>query len=355
MATVIRGRVGGHDACPRARAMIQIESLHKSYGTRARPIHAVRDITLGIPPGVTAVVGPNGAGKTTLLGLVLGFLRPSSGTVRIAGEGPRRYLRRRGAAYLPERFRVPPEWPPRAALRALARLEGHAPAEADRRADDALDRLGLAEHAGKPAGALSRGLHQRLGIAQALLADRELVVLDEPTEGLDPLWRVRFRDLVRELAGDGRTVILASHELAEVERVADRAVLLDGGELREVMELGRPAPGPLRYRLDVSDPGGALDIAFADSSISRDTPGDAPDDDDAATAASAPDATADAGDRAPTADATSKPARVVVTVADPMELSNRLSAFLAAGGVVRAVVPLDADLEERVRRRLEES
>lgn len=294
--------------------MIELRDLGKAYGTRRSPVHALQAVSLAVGPGVWAVVGPNGAGKSTLLGLVLGFLRPTSGTVRIAGSPPRRYLRRHGAAYLPERFRLPPEWPVRAALRALARLEG-GPGDATARADRALERLGLEAQADRRVGALSRGLNQRLGLAQAILAERDLVVLDEPTEGLDPLWRVRFRDLVAEMRAAGRTVLLASHELAEVERVADRAILLDEGRVREVLDVQGPEGPHTRYRLDVDAPADVLAVAFPD------------------------------------VDAAAGP--LLVSVADPAELSHRLAALIDAGGIVRAVVP-EAGLEERVRRTLEQ-
>jgi ABC-2 type transport system ATP-binding protein len=296
--------------------MIRLDDLGKTYGARTRPVHALRDVSLEVGPGVWAVVGPNGAGKSTLLGLILGFLRPSTGFVSLDGMSPRRYLRRHGAAYLPERFGLPPEWPVRAALRTLARLEGRVGADADARADAALERLGLAEHADRAVGALSRGLNQRVGLAQALLADRLLVVLDEPTEGLDPLWRVRFRDLMAELRGAGRIVLLASHELGEVERVADRAVVLEDGRIRDVLDVRGPHGRATRYRLDVDAPAHALDLAF------------------------------------PGAETTGR--IVIVTVTDPAELSHRLAALLDAGGVVRSVVP-ETGLEERVRQRLEES
>jgi ABC-2 type transport system ATP-binding protein len=296
--------------------MIEIESLGKRYGTRRSPVHGLRDVTLSVGPGVWGVVGPNGAGKSTLLGLVLGFLRPTSGSVSIDGMSPRRYLKRRGAAYLPERFRLPAEWPVREALRTLAALEGLAPRQARSRADTALARLGLDEHADKRVGALSRGLNQRLGLAQALLGERDLVVLDEPTEGLDPLWRVRFRDLIAELRAAGRTVLLASHELAEIDRLADRAILLEGGRVEEVLDVPGPGGPATRYRLEVDASPDVLSVAFPD------------------------------------ADPETRP--IVVTVADAAELSHRLSALLDAGGVVRAVIP-EAGLEDRLRRKLEDS
>jgi ABC-2 type transport system ATP-binding protein len=296
--------------------MIQLDSLSKTYGSRARAVHALRDVSLSLEPGIWAVVGPNGAGKTTLLGLVLGFLRPSSGSVTVDGDPPRHWLRRHGAGYLPERFRVPPQWPVRSALRALARLDGGAAADADRRVDAALDRLGLADHADRAVGTLSRGLGQRLGLAQALLADRRLVVLDEPTEGLDPLWRVRFREIVADLRGGDRTVLLASHELAEVERIADRVIILDDGRVADVVDARERAGGPLRYRLVVDATDQALAAAFP------------------------------AAERVDYG--------VVVTVADAGELSHRLAALLDAGATVREVTPFAGDLETRVRARLED-
>jgi ABC-2 type transport system ATP-binding protein len=295
--------------------MIELESLGKWYGTRRQPVHALRDVSLSLGSGTWGIVGPNGAGKSTLLGLVLGYLRPTSGSVSIAGSPPRRYLRSRGAAYLPERFRLPAEWPVREALRTLAALEGAAPSVARSRADAAIDRLGLEEHADKVVGALSRGLNQRLGLAQTLLAERDLIVLDEPTEGLDPLWRVRFRDLVADFRSAGRTVLLASHELVEVERLADRAILLEDGRVREVINLQGPRGPNTRYLLDVDAPPDVLAIAFPD------------------------------------ADARARP--ILVTVADPAELSHRLAALLDAGGLIRAVTP-ESGLEDRVRQRLAE-
>jgi ABC-type multidrug transport system ATPase subunit len=294
--------------------MIELRSVDKAYGARRNPVRALIDATLSLGPGVWAVVGPNGAGKTTLLGLILGFLRPSGGTIRIDGVRPDRYVRRRGAAYLPERFRVPGAWTVRSALRSLAALDGTSHPEG--RTARVLDRLGLADQAGRTVAALSRGMSQRLGLAQALLAERELIVLDEPTEGLDPLWRVRFREIVQELRTGGRTILLASHELGEVERIADHAILLENGRVREIIEIGSEPTGPVRYRIT-----GTLSEEALHAFPGAERP-------EAGTA--------------------------IVTVADARELSNRLAALLDRGAVVTAVTPLDAGLEERVRKRLEE-
>lgn len=312
--------------------MIRLDAVTKRFSTGPAPgraprtVEALRDVTLDVPAGgVRAVVGPNGAGKSTLFALLLGFLRPSRGSILVDGLPPRTYVHRRGAAYLPERFRLPGESTPRAALRALARLEGLASTDAARTADDRLDHLGLAAHAAKPIRALSRGLLQRLGIAQALLAPRDLVLLDEPTEGLDPIWRIRFREIVDGLRREGRTVLLASHDLAEVERLAGHAILLESGRVWDVIAIEPPAAAAGRYRLELARPVPAISEAFPGAVAETDTEGDA------------------------------GPATYSVPVEDAAELSGRLAALLADGAIVVSVRPAAAPLEERVRRALEQS
>jgi ABC-2 type transport system ATP-binding protein len=295
---------------------VQVENVGKRYALgRREGVDALQDVTFRAGPGVTGIVGPNGAGKTTLFGLLLGFLKPTAGEVRVAGLAPRRYLREHGASYLPERFQLPGGWRVRPTLQALARLEGHAGAAAGAAAAAALERFDLAEHADKPLDALSHGLLQRVGIAQALLARRELVVLDEPAEGLDPLWRIRLRELVRELGAEGRTVLLASHDLSEMERLAARVIVLDEGRLREVLTVEHRARESLTYRIVAA---GAVPLsAYFDRVV-----------------------VPEAG-------------TWLVTVADAGELSRRLEAFLVAGGELVLVQPEAApSLEERVRRTL---
>ncbi len=310
-----------------APQMIQFENVTKRYGTgrRSGAAAALRSVTLELAGGETcAIVGPNGAGKSTLFALTLGYLRPSDGDVTIDGLEPRDYVRTRGACYLPERFGPPAAWRVRDTLRAFARADGEPAA----RADEALERWGLGDHADKELGELSHGLLQRTGLAQALLAPRELVVLDEPHEGLDPLWRVRLREAVLELRTLGRTVLIASHDLAEVERMTDRVVLLDDGQVRDVFETVAPDT-PTRYRIRLAGASGGFFTAFGIT------------DDGAATAV-----TTDQGDgSAVTYD---------VEVRDADELSARLAAAIAGGARVVAVEPRHEPLEERVRRALGE-
>ncbi|HSJ23350.1 MAG TPA: ABC transporter ATP-binding protein [Longimicrobiales bacterium] len=298
--------------------MVELDRVSKQYGRRGASARALHDVSLQVPAGsVWAVVGPNGAGKSTLLSLILGFIRPTRGTVTVSGVPPREFLRDEGAAYLPEHFHIPGEWKVGGALRMFARLDGSTrTARSD--ADNVIERLGLGPHTHKRASELSRGLLQRVGIAQALLAGRALVVLDEPTEGLDPMWRIRLRDIVAGLRDEGRTVIMASHDLGEVERTADRALLLEHGAVRGVLET-RPAAGSTaRYRIVLERPFDAMGDVF---------PGSVPD-------GSGPSFT--------------------VTVAGPVELSERLGAMLGLGAVVAAVEPVHEPLEERVRAALGE-
>lgn len=292
--------------------MIELSGVTRRYGRRSGT-KAVSDISLTIPPGVVwGVVGPNGAGKSTLLSLILGFIRPTQGTVRIAGDRPRDYLRDFGAAWLPERFTLPSSWRAGDALRMLGRLEGID--EAGLR--HAVEQLGLDAHLAKRSRELSRGLLQRVGIAQALLAPRDLVVLDEPTEGLDPVWRIRLRDIVRGMRADSRTILIASHDLAELERIADSVIVLEDGRVRDVLEVRSDAE-PVEYRVRLAAPFARIHDSF-------------------------PDATARDG------------TTYMVRVTGAPELTERLSALIAAGATIAAVEPLPYALEDRVRAALDD-
>jgi ABC-2 type transport system ATP-binding protein len=294
--------------------VIELEHVTKRYRRRGVRSEALRDVSVRIPAGsVWAVVGPNGAGKSTLLALVLGFIRPTSGTVRVGGTAPGEYLRERGAAYLPERFSLPREWRAGDALRMFARLEGGTPDDALR----VITELGLAPHVDKRAGELSRGLLQRLGLAQALLTRRELVVLDEPTEGLDPIWRMRLRDIVARLSASGCTVLIASHDLGEVERIAERALLLENGSVREVLDTRLPGE-PTSYSIRLAAAFPRVADAFPDARMADDR------------------------------------TSFSVTVSGPVELSERVGALIGLGGVITAVEPERHDLEDRVRAALSE-
>ncbi len=235
--------------------MIALSEVSKRYRAlfTGRTVHALRDLTLQIERGeVFGIAGPNGAGKSTLISLLMGFLNPSSGTLSLGGVAPRAYVERHGAAYLTELVAIPPRWSVDAALRRYAALGGMPPHQARTRVEATIERLGLEEHRRKQVRQLSKGNLQRLGLAQALLGEHDLVVLDEPTHGLDPLWTQRFRDIVAELRRPERVVLIASHNLDELERLADRVAILHEGRLDRVVTSGGVARDAGVYRLVLS-------------------------------------------------------------------------------------------------------
>jgi ABC-type multidrug transport system ATPase subunit len=203
-----------------------------------KALRAVDDFSLEVAAGeVVGIAGPNGAGKTTLIAMLLGFLAPSEGTVTIAGLTPRRYVERFGVGYLPELMALPTFWRTDNALRRLGILAGVPASALEGTVERGIERLGLDEHRRKSIKTLSKGNFQRLGLAQALLSDNDVLVFDEPTHGLDPLWANRFRDIVGELRRPGRALVIASHNLDELERLCDRVVIIDHGRMQRVVTI----------------------------------------------------------------------------------------------------------------------
>ncbi len=206
--------------------VIAVESISKWYGS----VVAVNDVSLGIEPGVTGLLGPNGAGKTTLLKMIEGLAAPSDGTVTIFGETPRNNpaLHRRvgvmsehEAVYGFQTGRQFVEW--------SAKLHGvTAVAEATARA---IERVGLVDAQNRPLGTYSRGMRQRMRLAATIVHEPEAIILDEPLNGTDPRQRIEFHDLMRHLADEGRTILISSHILEEVETLADRILLMVSGKL----------------------------------------------------------------------------------------------------------------------------
>lgn len=248
--------------------MIELRGLSKTYrslfGTRVVP--ALDDLTLTLQRGeVVGVAGPNGAGKTTLLSLLLGYLFPTAGSVVIEGAAPRAWIEHHGAGYLAELVAIPPRWSVDVTLRryaVLARVPSDRVAE---RVETLLREFGLAEQRAKRVRELSKGNLQRLGLAQALAGDSDFVILDEPTHGLDPLWTQRFRDVVRDLRRPSRLILIASHNLDELERLADRVLILHQGRLERVVAAGAgavPAGVEVVYRLALIAPHPAVGPAF---------------------------------------------------------------------------------------------
>ncbi len=219
--------------------MIEFRGVGYTYRSLVgRRVRAVDEVSLDVGEGeIVGLAGPNGAGKSTLIAMMLGYLEPTHGTVRIEGLPPRRYIERHGIGYLSELVNIPPKWKLEVALRRYGLLAGVAPAALPARIDEEIVRLGLTEHRGKTVKQLSKGNLQRLGLAQALLREERVLILDEPTHGLDPVWTQRFRELVESLRHPARAIFIASHNLDELQRLCDRVAIIDHGQLQRVVSV----------------------------------------------------------------------------------------------------------------------
>jgi ABC-2 type transport system ATP-binding protein len=233
----------GGPAAPTAPQGVHARGVRRAFG----PVHAVQGVDLDAPPGqVTALVGPNGAGKTTLLLVLATLLRPDAGQVRVAGFDPITEARevRARMGWSPDVFGLYDNLTACEYLEIMAAAYGVPARARPVRARFLLDLARLPEKAQLPVHSLSRGQKQRLGLARALVHDPDVLLLDEPASGLDPRSRVELRDLLRRLAGEGKTVVVSSHILADLEEVADRVVFVDAGRT-----VGQHAIGELPARL----------------------------------------------------------------------------------------------------------
>jgi ABC-2 type transport system ATP-binding protein len=212
----------------RTEMELTIERLSKRYGEH----WALRELSLRCSPGLLGLVGPNGAGKTSLMRMIATLLEPSAGTIRWNGQDIRTHGQalRQALGYLPQDFGIYPEFTGRQFLRYLAAMKGLPGALLNRRVDEVLEVVNLEAVADRKLPTYSGGLKQRIGIAQALLNDSELLIVDEPTVGLDPGERVRFRTLLASLTRN-RIVLLSTHIISDVEAVANRLVILQQGRV----------------------------------------------------------------------------------------------------------------------------
>jgi ABC-2 type transport system ATP-binding protein len=206
-----------------------VEKLSKTYG---RGVQALRGVEFSLGPGVLGLLGPNGAGKSTLMRILATITKPSAGKVlwNNADIAQNPDALRDVLGYLPQDFGVYPNLNPVEFLEYLAAVKGIAARAARRRIGELLELVNLADAAKRPLGGYSGGMRQRVGIAQALLNDPQLLIVDEPTAGLDPEERVRFRNLLSELSGE-RIVILSTHIVSDVEAVATSIAILAHGQL----------------------------------------------------------------------------------------------------------------------------
>ena len=225
MSVAVPQRTAATEQLPPAPA-VWCSGLRKRYGRR----HAVHDVSFAVSRGeVVGLLGPNGAGKTSVIKMLLGLVRPDAGEVMLLGRPATDPVARARVGYLPELFRYQPWLTPSEVLALHVRLSGLEIPVPEQR--DSLALVGLAERADDRLGGFSKGMQQRLGLAVALVARPELVVLDEPTSALDPLGRADVRDIVLDLRSRGVAVLLNSHLIGEVERVCDRVVIVDRGRV----------------------------------------------------------------------------------------------------------------------------
>ncbi len=208
--------------------LIAVEKLSKDYG----PLRAVDAVSFTVPRGeVAALLGPNGSGKTTVMRVLTGYFPPTAGQVSIAGfnlsEAP--FEARRRVGYLPEQVSLYPELAVRRYLAFVAEVKRVRRAERRAAVEAVIGQCGLASVADRLTGRLSKGYRQRVGLAQALLGDPEVLVLDEPTVGLDPMQTVELRSVIRSLVG--RTILLSTHILSEASALCERVIILDRGRV----------------------------------------------------------------------------------------------------------------------------
>src|SRR3989454_12251683 len=208
---------------------VEFRGQKRSHGKKI----AVKDLNLSVRAGeVFGFLGPNGAGKTTTMNVLLGFVNATSGAAFLFGVDVRQPIARQRIGYLPEQTYYYKFLTVEELLRFYARIFGIPRAEADRRIDRLLKLVELEPARTRLIKTYSKGMQQRVGLAQALINDPDLLILDEPTSGLDPLGRMKVREIIQRLKNEGKTVFFSSHELGEVETVCDRVAIIHQGELK---------------------------------------------------------------------------------------------------------------------------
>jgi len=302
---------------------LEANGVRRAFGS----VHAVVNASLAVAPGsVTALIGPNGCGKTTLMLMLAGLLRPDGGSIHVGGVSPLEHPKaaRTAVGWMPD---VLGTWESLTCLETLetfSRAYGASGAESKDRGFALLERVHLADLASQPARVLSRGQKQRLSLARALVHDPSVLILDEPASGLDPRSRVELRDLVRELAADGKAVLVSSHVLAELDEMVDDAVFMSKGVTLGESADAEVARARTRWRV-VAVEG---DLAAALSSAKRDF-----------TVEAAEVKTADAKTVA-------RGASALVSVADDADAADLLATLMGAGVRVARFAPVGSALEQ---------
>jgi ABC-2 type transport system ATP-binding protein len=234
--------------------VLLFEQVSKWYG----PVIGLNQVTLELRGGITGLVGSNGAGKSTLLRLATGQLKPSLGRVTVRGVDAWEWRAKALVGYCPDNDAFYEDMGGRAFVLAMARLCGFDRTEARRRTEAVLDRVGMANRADRKLRGYSKGMRQRIKLAQALLNDPELLVLDEPLSGIDPLGRQEMLELFQGLAAEGKCLLVSSHELEELEKLTDHVAILTRGRIAAVGTVTQIRDmlddQPLSVRIDAADP-----------------------------------------------------------------------------------------------------
>lgn len=257
--------------------IVDVQDLRKVYRSLSfkgrRNVEAVRGVSLQAFPGeVFGLLGPNGAGKTTLIKMLLGVVKPTAGSASLFGQAIGSSAARSRVGYLPESLRVDRHHSARTALRYYGRMSGMSSADIGRRSDELLKLVGLEGRDRESVRRFSKGMYQRLGLAQALLHDPDLLVLDEPTDGLDPVGRNEVRKVIDRLRDDGKTIFLNSHILQEVELVCTRVAILAKGEIKAIGPIDELAHHDAKHLIIEIVHAPDTDVEFDVTSILSDPP-----------------------------------------------------------------------------------
>ncbi len=223
-------------------AILQTENLCVEYRTRGLKLEirpALKGLNLSVHAGeVFGFLGPNGAGKTTTINVLLGFVQPTGGSASLFGIDVRQPIARQRIGYLPEMTYYYKFLTAEELLRFYSKIFSLPRTEAERRIDAVLKLVELESARKRLIKTYSKGMQQRVGLAQALINNPDLLILDEPTSGLDPLGRMKVRGIIQRLKNEGKTVFFSSHELGEVETICDRVAIISEGELKAVGRVG---------------------------------------------------------------------------------------------------------------------
>lgn len=235
---------------------IDINGLEKIYRSSRREgsVHALKPLKLQIARGeVFGLLGPNGAGKTTLVKLLLGITYPSSGSASVVGRPIGSTASKQAVGYLPENHRYPSYLTGAGVLSYFGKLSGLGGSDLNKRIAELLELVNMSKWANVRVRKYSKGMMQRVGLAQALLNDPEVIFLDEPTDGVDPLGRKEIRDLILQLRARGKTIFLNSHLLSEIELISDRVAILNKGELVRIGTVKELTENAHLYRIEVAE------------------------------------------------------------------------------------------------------